>query len=163
VPLDRFIFFIRGQEVVNIFRVHVDGRKWEFFAGVTNPEFLVPVGVSKTDLIYLSKENPHLPHPDPGMIEEDLPPRGSMGEVLNPNHPWHSELLAVAIKAWIELYSTREGSCSDNTYKPPGGHIAMIEKHLQESGGQPLSKASVEYLAKVINPSKSGGASATQE
>jgi len=83
--------------------------------------------------------------------------------ILNPEHPWHSELLAVAVKAWIELYSKREGHKLEGKCKPNGGHIAMITKHLQEPGGQPLSKTSVEYLAKVINPSKSGGASATQE
>ena len=90
-------------------------------------------------------------------------PNDEIADILNVNHPWHSELLSLAVKGWIELYSTREGNSSDNTHKPPGGHIAMIEKWLSDQKSSLLTKTSIEYLGKVINPSKSGGPNKTQE
>jgi hypothetical protein len=82
--------------------------------------------------------------------------------ILDQQHPWHSELLAIAVKGWMELYSNREGNSSDNAHKPTGGHIAMIEKWLSDQKSALLTKTSTEYLGKVINPSKSGGPNKTQ-
>lgn len=82
--------------------------------------------------------------------------------ILDQQHPWYSELLAVAVKGWVELYSTRHGNRGDNAFKPHGGHIKMIEEWLNKEDSS-LSKTSIEYLAKVINPSKSGGPNRTQE
>jgi hypothetical protein len=90
-------------------------------------------------------------------------PNDEIADILNVNHPWHSELLSLAVKGWIELYSTREGNSSDNAYKPPGGHIAMIETWLNGQESPLLTKTSRGYLGKVINPSKGGGPNKTQE
>jgi len=90
-------------------------------------------------------------------------PNDARADILDPEHPWHSELLAIAVKAWIELYSKREGNSSDNTYKPSGGHIAMIENWLSEQKSPLLNRTSREYLGKVINPSKGGGPNKARE
>lgn len=83
--------------------------------------------------------------------------------ILDPEHPWYSELLAYAVQAWIELYSTRDGRSGDNTYKPSGGHIKMIEDWLTKQNSRLLTPTSIGYLGKVINSSKRGGPNKTQE
>jgi hypothetical protein len=86
-----------------------------------------------------------------------------MVKILDPLHPWHSELLAFAVQAWLELYSEREGKRNDNQYNPPGGHIAMIQKLLSQKKSNLLTQTSIEYLGKVINPCKAGGPNKMQE
>lgn len=82
--------------------------------------------------------------------------------ILDPTHPWHSELLATVVKGWLEHYYTREGDRHDSTYKPAGGHINMLTDWLKENE-KLLSKTAIKNLAQVMNPDKRGGASKTPE
>lgn len=120
------------------------------------------IAISRTDLkAWLEKFHPEM---KPAFLFGTKgTPGDEIADILNPDHPWHSELLAIAIKGWLELYSNREGNSSDNTYKPSGGHIAMIEKWLSGQESSLLTKNSIGYLGKVINSSKGGGPNKTQE
>jgi len=120
------------------------------------------ITISKTDLkTWLEEFHPEL---KPAFLfGAEGTPGDEIADILNPDHPWHSELLAIAVKGWLELYSNREGNSSDNTHKPPGGHIAMIKGWLSGQISPLISKTSIGYLGKVINPSKGGGPNKSQE
>jgi hypothetical protein len=82
---------------------------------------------------------------------------GKLAALLNPDHPWHSEPLASAVRAWLELYSKREGDRHDNAYRPIEGNTAYIEKWLIDNVDKNMGKTTSGHYCFVINPSKQGG------
>jgi hypothetical protein len=122
------------------------------------------IEIKKNDLVIMGKTFNTLKAEllkSPVELEPPPPFGNEIAAILDPGHPWHSELLAIAVKGWLELYSNRDGNSSDNAHKPTGGHIAMIEKWLSEKSAE-LSNNAIDYTAKVINPAKRGGPSKTQ-
>lgn len=80
----------------------------------------------------------------------------SLEQILNPDHPWHSENLALAVRAWLELYAHREGDKKDNSCKPSGGNTKLIRDWLK-SNAENMGPTTEEHFRVIINPSKQGG------
>lgn len=77
-------------------------------------------------------------------------------KVIDPSHPWHSPPLALAVKAWVELYASRIGNKDNNMYKESGGNTQLIEGWLKkEIPG--IGPTTVDHYRYIINPSKKGG------
>lgn len=77
-----------------------------------------------------------------------------IAKVLDDTHPWHSKRLACAVKAWRELYESREGNGMDNAFKPKGGNIVFIDDWLKKNA-QDIDAH--EHIAIVVNPSQKSG------
>lgn len=87
----------------------------------------------------------------------------STAKVLDPDHSWRSETLALAISAWEALYADRKDSPAE--YKPPGGHIALIRDWLKKNApiGKKPTETAIARMAEVINPDKSKGPKKTKK
>lgn len=81
----------------------------------------------------------------------------NMYKVFDPDHPWHSRHLLLSIQAWVALYANRKGTPVES--KPPGGHIKLIVKWLEENKPSEsiISPTTLNTMAMVINPDKSKG------
>lgn len=91
--------------------------------------------------------------------EED---KADLAKVLDPTHDWHSENLALAIKAWVQLYAPLD----KNWKKPSGGHSEFIKKWLinnlpEEKINKEKETAAENHFRYIINPDKKGGAAET--
>ncbi|MGD9947673.1 MAG: hypothetical protein AB7U29_04235 [Desulfobulbus sp.] len=82
---------------------------------------------------------------------------GVISEILNKEHPWYSENLALAVNAWIALYSDHEGRKGDNAFKPYGGHKKMIASWLEDHFNKDTSPTARESIAAVVSPCKAPG------
>jgi hypothetical protein len=86
----------------------------------------------------------------------------SLAMVLDKSHPWHSEPLATAVNAWLDLYSKREGNKLDNSHRKPGGNTRLIndwiDKNLENIG-----ESTRKHYRVIINPSKQGGPTKSHE
>jgi hypothetical protein len=71
---------------------------------------------------------------------------------MDPEHQFYSEELALAVKAWMELYS------DGGKYQRNQAHKKQIVAMLKGKG---LSGAAVERIATLVNPGKRGGAPAS--
>lgn len=80
----------------------------------------------------------------------------SLAMILDEDHPWHSEPLAKAVQAWLELYSTREGNRHDNSHRPPHGNTKLINDWFAIHVGK-IGNTTLEHYRFIINPSKQGG------
>lgn len=82
----------------------------------------------------------------------------SLEMILDESHPWYSEPLANAVKAWIDLYSKRDGDKLDNGCRPVGGNTNLIndwlDAHLDKKNIGNTTKGHYRF---IINPSKQGG------
>jgi hypothetical protein len=169
--LELFILPYRGRtiEMIEIEKIMWPGCDQPLYLSYFN----IFNEISKTQLIQITKKDLHIMGKTFQTLKAELrtspmelgappPLEDGIADVLNPDHPWHSELLAIAIKGWMELYSNREGNSSDNSYAPTGGHKGMIRKWLSDQKSPLLTPTSIEELAKAINPCKSGGPSKTQ-
>lgn len=87
---------------------------------------------------------------------QGLAQESHLSKILDPTHPWHSENLAMAVNAWLELYANREGNRNDSTFKPPGGNTRLIEEWLDERNPN-IGKTTKEHFRVIINPDKRGG------
>jgi len=88
--------------------------------------------------------------------EERVHNENQLAKILDSNHPWHSENLAMAVNAWLELYANREGNRNDSTFKPPGGNTKLINDWLKEKN-QSIGTTTQEHFRVIINPDKRGG------
>lgn len=77
-----------------------------------------------------------------------------MQPYLDPHHMHYANELAVAVKAWLALYS------KGGRYKPGRGHINQIKEVMDGTG---LSGEAIKRIAKVVNPNKDGGSPVTPE
>lgn len=87
----------------------------------------------------------------------------TIAKVLNPKHPWHSEPLAHAVKAWLELYANRDGNRHDNAYRPPQGNTVYVNKWLTDNIDKNMGDTTRGHYCYVINPSKQGGSKRNPE
>jgi hypothetical protein len=103
-------------------------------------------------------------HPELVICDKDAPTEeGTYAKLLNPKHPWHSEPLANAIKAWLVLYSKREGNSHDNAYRPTEGNTAFIENWLLDNIDKKMGPTTRGHYCFIVNPSKQGGPRKTPE
>ena len=87
----------------------------------------------------------------------------SMAKLLDSDHGWYSEPLAVAVKAWIDIYQNRPGNSHDREYKPPnGGHRGEIKTWLGKNAPKLLKPTSLTHFTAILNPDKRGGSAATR-
>ena len=165
--------FIIPRESRSNGKIEIDQIMWP---GCNYPLYLLEENIFKDDgdtqIIEIKENDLYITDKTFNILKAELskslvelgtpPPYGDeIAAILDPDHPWHSELLAIAVKGWLEIYSKHEGNSSDNTHKPPGGHIAMIKEWLSKQNSSLLTKHSTGYTAKVINPDKHGGPSKT--
>lgn len=78
-------------------------------------------------------------------------------QILDSKHPWHSEPLSIAVRAWMELYSTRDGNKNDNAFKPTGGNTKLINQWLTDNLDKVIGDTTREHYRFIINPGKQGG------
>lgn len=83
--------------------------------------------------------------------------KADLAKVLDKNHPWYSEPLAYAVRAWMELYSEREGDKDDNQFRPEEGNSKYIDKWLKKNVNEKIGETTRGHYRFVINPSKQGG------
>jgi len=67
---------------------------------------------------------------------------------LNPDHEFYSEELALAVKAWLDLYG------DGGTYQPNQAHKKQIQSILD---GKELSNEAIMRISTLVNPKKKGG------
>jgi len=80
----------------------------------------------------------------------------ALTNLLDPQHPWHSEYLALAVKCWMDLFAKRDGNKDDNRFRPDGGFSKLIKEWLSDQGGE-MGSTTKEHFSVIINPSKQGG------
>lgn len=86
----------------------------------------------------------------------------SMAKLLNPSSNWYSEELALAVRAWIDLYQNRPGSRFDREYKPQdGGHGGIITDWLKNNAPEIKGSSAKARFITIVNPDKSGGIGTT--
>jgi hypothetical protein len=133
-PLDMFNYFIKGQEMVAISGIHVDGRKWGFLAGETVHHGFLKVKVSKTDLIYLPEQNPHLP--PPGLATSVVVPEKGQLHPEKPTMPREPEKPLRTLKAIAEYCHVHEDTIKtwrkDESFPASsgGGSVTVLPSEL---------------------------------
>lgn len=106
--------------------------------------------ISGDDVKAMEHEYPHL-RPVKSIVSNS-----ELSAILDPAHPWYSELLAISVKCWVDLYSTRDGQRHDNRHKPARGHRAMIMEWLKKHKLGPLSNNALDHIGSIVNPDKKG-------
>lgn len=86
-----------------------------------------------------------------------------LSKLLDPDHNWYSSELAIAVKAWIELYADHEGHRGSNDFKPFGGHPEMIAEWLEKNHGKKTTHEARVRIAAVVNPCQITGAGKCQK
>lgn len=95
--------------------------------------------------------------------KEDGKIKSELEQILDPKHPWHSEPLTIAVRAWMELYSTRDGNKNDNAFRPNGGNAKLINQWLTDTIDKATGNTTREHYRFIINPSKQGGPQKTPD
>jgi hypothetical protein len=83
--------------------------------------------------------------------------QNNLEQILDKKHPWHSEPLANAVKAWMALYSSREGDARNNIFRPLGGNTKYVSQWLTDNVDSNIGDTTKEHYCFIINPSKQGG------
>jgi len=78
-------------------------------------------------------------------------------EVLDPQHPWHSDNLALAINCWYEKYAKKMGSKNNKNDRPQKGHAKLIGEWVEKNRPEECRTSTTHFVA-IVNPDKSGGA-----
>lgn len=127
---------------------------------------LLDTKITLSDLVVLSVEVNRMEELHPILRQQKIGV-DTLGEavkmILSENHPWHSEPLANAVRAWLDLYSKREGNRNDNSYRPPAGNAKFIENWFAKNVVGQIGSSTMAHYCFIINPSKQGGPSKIPE
>lgn len=120
---------------------------------------------SRSKLVILTEEVEKYEEANPHIIkhltDEDIENEALIGKVLDHKHCWHSEPLAIAVKAWLHIYGNRPGNKDDNRYRPNKGNDEEINKFLEtftkKNNLNPIGVYTRKHYHAIVNPSKQGG------
>jgi hypothetical protein len=119
-----------------------------------------PITFSRDDFLVSTSEVTRIvaKHPDLSNGVEAPVNDTMLANLLDENHNWYSRELAIAVKAWLELYADHEGHRGSNDYKPFGGHPEQIAEWLEKNYGKVTTPDARGRIAAVVNPCAIPGA-----